>query len=521
MKGALLPGLAGVMVLLQSAGYSRAESAVTTAPESRPNIVFILADDLGWSDAGCYGSSFHDTPHIDRLAQRGMRFTQAYAGNPLCSPTRASILTGQYPSRIGLTGPHGHLPEVILRSHVDSKGRPDSKCVRVISATRLNTDYVTLAEILKDAGYTTGHFGKWHLGPEPYSPLQHGFDVDVPHWAGAGPAGVYVAPWKSPQFKLPAQAGQHLEDLMAQEAKAFIRANKHRPFFLNYWAFSVHGPYDSKKNLIQRYRAKLAGLPSDSQRNALYAAMVQCLDDAVGTLVAAIEEAGIAERTIIIFFSDNGGVHWADSKVKAEFQNIPITSNAPLRGGKGSIYEGGTREPLIVVWPGVTPARSTSDAIVHSTDFLPTLLDILKLPAPAGQVCDGKSFVPALQSRPHDRGPIFCHFPHFLPLQGGVEPTLPSTYVRAGDWKLIRFYCENSDGTHRHELYNLKSDIGERQDLVDQMPSKVEDMSVLIDQFLKETGSVVPKPNPAYGRPSRGEGKHPVRELKTNHSNPA
>jgi arylsulfatase A-like enzyme len=475
------------------------------APAARLNLIFILADDLGWRDLACYGSTFYETPNIDRLASRGLRFTQAYSANPLCSPTRASILTGLYPARIGITSPVCHLPEEFLTEELIGRARPNCRAIEARSATRLNTTYITLAEMLRDAGYTAGHFGKWHLGPEPYSALQQGFSIDIPHWSGPGPGGGYVAPWKSPKFNLPAKPGDHVEDLMAAEAVKFIRQNKDRPFYLNYWAFSVHSPWGSKRDLIRKYKEKSAGLPADSpQRNPIYAAMVECLDNAVGRIVQAVDEAGIADRTLIVFFSDNGGVHWpADGPdpALAEWKDVPVTSNAPLRGGKATIYEGGTREPCIVLWPGVTKAGSTSDSIIQSIDFCPTLLEILGVDAPKSQAFDGRSFTAALKGRPHDRGPLFCHFPHYTPKTGAI----PATYVRVGDWKLIRLFCDNEDRTDRFELYNLAEDLGEKNDLAAKMPDKVKELSPLIEGFLQDTRAVVPKPNPAY-RPERARG---------------
>lgn len=468
------------------------------APSARLNLVFILADDLGWRDLGCYGSTFHETPHIDRLASRSLRFTQAYAANPLCSPTRASILTGLYPARIGITSPACHLPQEFLTETLPDRTRPDRRAIEARSATRLNTTYVTLAEMLRDAGYTTGHFGKWHLGREPYSPLQQGFGVDIPHWPGPGPAGTYVAPWKVPSFNLPAKPGDHVEDLMAAQAVKFISENKERPFYLNYWAFSVHSPWDSKRDLIAKYGQKAAKLPAGSpQRNPVYAAMVECLDTAIGRVVQAVEEAGISDRTVIVFFSDNGGVHWADDRLGQTFEeckDIPITNNTPLRGGKATIYEGGTRVPCMVHWPGVTKAGTTSESIIQSIDFCPTLLEILGVDTPKKHTFDGRSFTAALKGRPHDRVPLFCHFPHNTPKTGAI----PSTYVRSGDWKLIRLFCDNEDQTDRFELYNLAQDLSEKNDLAANMPEKVKELAPLIDRFLQETRAVVPKPNPAY-----------------------
>ena len=228
------------------------------ATTDKPNIVFILADDLGWSDTTLYGNTkYYQTPNLERLAKRGMLYTRAYAASPLCSPTRASIMTGQSPARIGITTPDCHLPVVRMTETVQPKAPPFRKSLMCVSATRLDTNYYTLAKALKADGYATGHFGKWHLGPEPYSPLQQGFDVDLPHWSGPGPAGSYVAPWKFPAKLnfLPRTPDEHIEDRMADEAVKWMDANKDHPFFLNYWQFSVHAPFNAKPSLIEKYRA--------------------------------------------------------------------------------------------------------------------------------------------------------------------------------------------------------------------------------------------------------------------------
>jgi arylsulfatase A-like enzyme len=246
------------------------------APPVRPNVLFIMADDLGWRDLGCFGSRFHQTSHLDRLAARGVRFTQAYAANPLCSPTRSSVLTGLWPARTGITAPACHLPRVVLDKQL-VKGNPNTPVLVANSVTRLKTEYITLPEVLRDAGYRTGHFGKWHLGPEPYSPLQHGFDVDWPHWPGPGPAGSYVAPWRfPPALRIESRSGEHIEDAVSSRVVEFIRANRDRPFYVNYWPFSVHAPYDAKDQLVAKYR-RLAD-PNNPQRNPVYAAMVESLD---------------------------------------------------------------------------------------------------------------------------------------------------------------------------------------------------------------------------------------------------
>ena len=467
--------------------------AAASSEGRKPNVVFFLADDLGWRDTSLYGSRFYETPNVDALAKRGMRFTQAYAANPLCSPTRASLMTGLFPARIGITAPVCHLPREAMKETLQPKAPPWQKALICQSATRLAQGYFTLAEALKAAGYATGHFGKWHLGPEPFDPLHQGFGVDVPHWPGPGPAGSYVAPWKfPPRLRFQGKPGEHIEDRMGLEAVKFLQAHKHEPFFLNYWCFSVHAPYDAKRELVEKYRAKAD--PTNPQRHPVMGAMVQSMDENVGRVVRALDDLGLADNTIIIFFSDNGGVHWPGNKGEGNEANCPITSNLPLRGGKATIYEGGTREPCIVVWPGVVEPGSRSDAFIQSIDFYPTLLEMLGLKPRTGQTFDGISIVPALQGKPLGRDTLFCHFPHYVKATGN----LPSTYVRKGDWKLIRFYADNDDQTNRFELYNLKDDIGETKNLAAALPDKVNELNALIEQHLKDTGAVVPQPNPAY-----------------------
>ncbi len=400
--------------------------------QAKPNVIFIMADDFGWTDTGFAGSRFHQTPNLDKLAARSMRFTQAYAANPLCSPTRSSVLTGLWPARTGITAPVCHLPKVVLDKGLVA-GNPKQPVLVAESVTRLDTKYVTLPKLLHAAGYKTGHFGKWHLGPEPYSALQHGFDTDWPHWPGPGPAGSYVAPWKFPEnLKIASKPGQHIEDALSEQVVQFIRDNKDRPFFANYWTFSVHAPYDAKDELVDKYR-KLAD-PNSPQRNPVYGAMVESLDDGVGRVLAALDECGIADKTIVIFFSDNGGISWggkagaADHK-SARFQEdmtAPPTSNLPLRNGKASLYEGGVREPCLVLWPGVTKPGSTNDTIIQSIDWMPTILDATGVALPKDLRIDGISIVPALKGNSIQRDSIFTHFPHDTPASGQH----PGTSVR-------------------------------------------------------------------------------------------
>lgn len=453
-------------------------------PGRPPNVVFILADDLGWSDTGLYGSEFYETPNIDALAERGMMFTNAYAAAALCSPTRASVLTGLHPARIGITSAAGHLEQARLDKALMPRGRTNQPALMARSLSRLKLEYFTLAEALKAAGYRTGHFGKWHLGREPYDALQQGFDVDLPHTPVAGPAGGYFAPWRF--WDGQGEVGEHIEDRMALEAAEFMRQNRAVPFYLNYWCFSVHAPIEGKPDLVEKYREKAR--PDDPQRNQINGAMVETLDDAVGTLVRTIEELGIADNTVIVFFSDNGGIiHRFDG-------GVPVTSNSPLRSGKSSIYEGGVREPLIVVWPGEVKPGSRSDAIVQSVDFHPTLLEVTGTPSHPEAAFDGVSFVPALRGGNLSREAIFTHIPNYQ----AATLHRPATSVRKGDWKLIRFYCDGPGQTDRFELYNLREDIGESNDLAKAEPERVSELNALIDRFLSDTEAVVPIANPGY-----------------------
>lgn len=529
-----------------------------SAEGTKPNVIFILCDDLGWRDVGCFGSTFHETPNIDRLASRGVRFTQAYAASPLCSPTRSSILTGLFPARIGITSPACHLPQVQLEKKL--QGSPAN--VRVLSAntlTRLKTEYVTLAETLREAGYATAHFGKWHLGHnlpandgDRYEPRDQGFEFDFPHTPkAAGPGGGYLAPWKFiNDIAINGKPGEHIEDRMSAEAAKYIREHKDKPFYLNYWAFSVHSPWNARQDYIEHFQTKVD--EKNPQHNPLYAAMVRSLDDGVGRLLAAVDEAGIADRTIFVFFSDNGG--WAyppKATDPAGFESVPATSNLPLRSGKASLYEGGTREPCIVVWPGNVKAGTTNDSLLHSTDFHPTLLAMCNVSKFARTWVDSPTTKPispdalasaattsttrakfdgvdqtgTLLGRGPSRDRVFCHFPHGSDAQAkNIPGFLPGTYVRKGDWKLIRFYGDNDDGSDRLELFNLKDDVGETQNLATQKPEIVRELNELITGFLRDTEAVVPIRNPNYvagdgaktakSKPGAGKSPQPTDESK-------
>ena len=462
---------------------------VALAAQAKPmNVVFILADDLGWSDTTLYGTTeLYKTPNIERLAKRGVTFNRAYANSPLCSPTRASILTGQTPARHGSTAPQHHEGDPRLQATVVASASPGDKALGTTSVNRLDTEFPTLGKMIKTAGYSTAHFGKWHLGPEPYSPLEHGFDVDIPHWHGPGPAGSFVAPWSYPKFKANFP-GEHIEDRMSEEAVNWLKSvRKDKPFFMNYWQFSVHAPFDAKKDLVEKYRKEID--PENPQRCPIYAAMVHSLDDAVGTLLDTLDQRGLAGNTIIIFTSDNGGNMYDD------VDGTTATSNKPLRGGKATMFEGGIRVPCVVVWPGVTKAGSRSDQVVQTSDFYPTLLNGLGVALPQNHELDGIDITPALKGGTLDRDAIFTYFPHAPPIPDWLPPSMS---VHAGDWKLIRLFCQGENGAHDYLLYNLKDDIGETTNLAASHPEKTQQLDRMIQKHIEDTDAVVPQPNPKF-----------------------
>jgi arylsulfatase A-like enzyme len=405
-------------------------------------------------------------------------------------------LTGQTPARNGVTAPVAHLPKTLLKASIEGTSGPKNKMIIPESATRLDTSLPTLSKLLKNKGYATAHFGKWHLGPTPYSALEHGFDIDIPHWPGPGPAGSFVAPWKFPNFK-EKYAHEHIEDRMADEAVTWMRQqDKNMPFYMNYWQFSVHAPFNAKESLIKYYRTKVNF--KNLQHSPTYAAMVHSLDDAIGKLLDEIDRSGIAENTAIIFFSDNGGNMYngiSETLPNGEKFLTSPTSNTPLRGGKATMYEGGIRVPCVIVWPGMTKPGTTSDAVIQSTDFYPTILKQLSIKKPENYVVDGEDISPAVKGEPFDRKPIITYFPHQPP----VPQWLPaSVSVHEGDWKLIRLFGMAKDGTNQHRLYNLKWDIGEANDLADAYPNKVKELDGYISRHLEDAKTVVPVPNPAF-----------------------
>ncbi len=477
---------------------------VAALAADRPNVVLILADDLGIRDLGCCGSTYHETPNIDRLAARGVRLTNAFSASPLCSPTRASIMTGQHPARTGITAPACHIAQVQL---VKGLVPGDARVLVANSLTRLRSDYYTLAEALRDAGYATAHFGKWHLGHnlqpgDAYEPRDQGFDLDWPHTPrapGPGGGGGYLAPWKFiDDPTITDESGRHIDERMADEAGAFIRASKGRPFFVNFWLFSVHSPWNARRELISHFEKKVD--PANPQRNPLYAAMVKSMDDAVGRLLHHLEDSGEADNTVVVFWSDNGGYAYPPKKTDPEgYASVPATSNLPYRSGKASLYDGGTREPGIVVWPGRVKSGTTADFLMQSTDLYPTLLTICGASPRDGQVIDGLDQTAALTGGASPRTRLFCHFPHGNATRDSVmDGFYAGSSMRQGDLKLIRFYARAEDGADELELYDVTKDPGERTNIAAGHPDAVSTLNELLQHALLETQAVIPRFNPAH-----------------------
>lgn len=458
----------------------------------RPNILFILMDDMGWMDSTVYGSQYYRTPNMERLAKRGMVFTQAYAANPFCSPTRASILTGKYPARLGITTPACHLPPLPPDQPLFAKEAPATQEVVCPESQRvLPLEERTLAELLRDNGYRTAFIGKWHLGqPEAYWPPAQGFEINIGGGQWPAPPS-YFSPYHIRTISDGPQ-GEYLTDRLTDEACRYLEQHRSEPFFLCLWHYAVHMPLQAKEEITQTYRSLQD--PRGKQNNPLMASMLQSMDESLGRVLDTLDRLNLTDNTLLVFFSDNGGNEY--DRVGPE-QWMP-TNNDPLRSGKGSLYEGGTRVPLLVSWPGKVPAGSRCDQIVTSVDFYPTLCEAAGVKPDPGAVLDGVSILPALLGTGTiDREAIFCHFPHVSRAKSGMI-TQPGTWVRKGDWKLIRFYQTSEEFPNRRELYNLREDLGETRNLADQYPEKVKELDALIDGFLKRTGALVPIPNPAY-----------------------
>jgi arylsulfatase A-like enzyme len=467
--------LAALTAVLLVGAAGMAEADDRPARSRRPNVVLILADDLGWRDLGCHGSTFYETPHLDALARRGMRFTDAYAAAAVCSPTRASLMTGKYPARL-------HLTHIIQAPRTTKGGLQDPDWTPYLAL-----DEVTLAKALKPAGYVTGHIGKWHLGGVAGrsgsgdggegDPRRHGFDVNV---AGSdcGQPPDYFSPYSrtlsdGKTVRLTnlegGKPGEYLTDRLTDEAERFVTQHRDRPFFLFFSHFAPHTAMgdrlQAQEKLIARFKKKVN--PKDSQRNPVYAAMLASLDESVGRLLRKLDDLGLAENTLVIFTSDNGGLD-------------PKTSNLPLRGAKGTPYEGGLRVPALFRWPGKVKPGSVSDTPIISPDIYPTILEAAGVKAGARQVVDGVSLVPVLTgAAPLKRPGLYWHFPHC--------DLGPYSVVRQGDFKLIEFL-----GDGRCELYNLREDREEKTDLADRMPEKLASLRRDLARWRESVGAQLP-----------------------------
>ena len=456
----------------------------------RPNIVFILIDDLGGRDITCYGSTFYETPNIDSLGTSGMTFTNAYASCPVCSPTRASIMTGKYPATVGVTNfiagvERGRLLDVPYVKHLPLSEK-------------------TIASALRDGGYQTWHVGKWHLGEEPYYPDKHGFDVNIGGCGWGMPKKGYFSPWGIPTMS-DGTEGEYLTDRLTDEAIKLIENSDVRPFFLNLWHYTVHTPIQAKPQHIRRFEQKAKDLGLDKidpfetgehfpcehkkdkrvirrrlQSDPVYAAMIYSLDENVGRLLKAIDDAGQTDNTIVVFTSDNGGLATAEGSP---------TCNAPFAEGKGWMYEGGTREPLLVRWPARITAGSICDVPVTSPDFYPTFLEAAGLPLIPEQHTDGTSIMALLQgAHSLDRDAIYWHYPHY-----GNQGGTPGSSIRMGDYKLIEFLEDN-----HLELYNLREDISEEHNLADELPGIAREMRQMLADWREKIGAQMPKQNPDW-----------------------
>jgi arylsulfatase A-like enzyme len=458
------------------------------APSVPPNFVFFLIDDLGWKDLGSYGSTFHLTPNIDELAASGVRFTQAYAASPVCSPTRASILTGRHPARLDITDWIGgsQRGDLLPAEYVD----------------HLPPEEVTLAEVLRAQGYATGYFGKWHLGDQPHYPESQGFDLNVGGTAAGQPAS-YFYPYKAEEGRNPfwdvpgldgGEEGEYLTDRLTDEALEFLEGNREGPFLLYLAHYAVHTPIQSKDPLTERYAARADSLPEHEgprfetehgraqtrlvQDDPAYAGMVQSVDESVGRVLSRLDDLGLTDNTVVIFMSDNGGL----STVAGE--RTGPTTIAPLRAGKGWLYEGGIRTPMIIRWPGRVAPGSVRDDPVQSTDFFPTMMEMAGVAAnPAGPL-DGVSLVPVLtDSGDLERDALFWHFPHYH-----GSGNRPSGAIRRGRWKLVEWF---EDGTY--ELYELGTDPEEKVNLSVAEPDRAQDLLARLHSWREEIGANMPR----------------------------
>jgi arylsulfatase A-like enzyme len=497
--------------------------------ERPPNLILFLVDDMGWMDSPVYGSRYYETPSLERLARTGMVFSDAYSASPICSPTRASLLTAKSPERLGFTMAWGHRPSLPADFPRYAKRMPpDHRLLTPRSETNLPAEEVTLAEALSERGYRTAHLGKWHLGLEPeHGPAAHGFDVAFHGAPDQGPPS-YFSPYGFETGTIrDGPEGEYITDRLTDEALRFLEQHRDVPFFLNLWHFGVHGPWGHKLEITERYLGRED--PRGEQGNPIMASMLWSVDESLGRLLDKLEELGIAEDTVVLFSSDNGGSAYDHTKdAGVELADLPPesperlqmedwlryaggrppTSNAPLREGKGWLYEGGTRVPLVVAWPGRIASGARSSALVSSPDLFPTLLELAGGGAPDGRRDDGFSFAPTLlgagretADRPR-REAVFAHFPHVLPRRKSTPGRMAGSSVRVGDWKLIRWY----DHTEPVELFDLAQDPGEEHNLAGSHPERRLELEARLDRHLEQAGALLPRPNPEYDPGSPGSG---------------
>jgi arylsulfatase A-like enzyme len=443
--------------------------ATAAEPARKPNVIFILADDLGWTDLGCQGSKFYKSPNIDKLAESGLRFTNGYTCGPNCQPTRAALMSGQYGPRTGIYTVGGI-------NRFDWKSRPLRP---VDNVEKLPLERKTVGDVMKAAGYTTGMFGKWHLGQDDaHHPGKRGFDEAI---VSMGKHFNFVT-----QPKVDYPKGAYLADFLTDKAVDFIKRNKEKPFFLYLPHFGVHSPFEAKPDLIAKFKGQPA---AGGHHDPVYAAMIASVDESVGRVLATLDELKLAEDTIVIFSSDNGGVggYVREGLKKAG----DVTDNAPLRSGKGSLYEGGVRVPWIVRWPGKIPT-GTTDVPIISVDLMPTLLELAAGKPPADQPLDGVSMVECFTSggKKAPSRDLFWHFPGYLGAGVGTWRTTPASAIRSGDWKLIEFL-----ETGKLELYDLAKDVSQKTDLAEKEPERAKELHGKLVAWRKAIAAPMPTPN--------------------------
>lgn len=439
------------------------------AEPDRPNVVFILADDLGWTDLGCQGSKYYKTPNIDKLAASGLRFTHAYTCGPNCQPTRAALMSGQYGPRTG----------VYTVGSIDRFNWQSRPLRPVDNVQKLPLDRKTIADVMKAAGYTTGMFGKWHLGQDDaHHPAKRGFDEAIVSM------GKHFDFATQPKVEYP--KGTYLADFLTDKAVDFIKRNKEKPFFLYVPHFGVHAPFEAKPDLIAKFKGQPA---TGGHRDPTYAAMIASVDESVGRLLATLDELKLSENTVVIFSSDNGGV---GGYVREGLKRAgDVTDNAPLRSGKGSLYEGGVRVPWIVRWPGKV-APGTADAPIISVDLMPTLVELGRGNAPQGQPLDGVSLVECFTSggKKAPARDLYWHFPGYLGAGPNAWRTTPAGAIRSGDWKLIEFF-----ETGAKELYDLRADESQKTNVAEKHPDKVADLYAKLLAWRKSVNAPMPTAN--------------------------